>query len=50
MQIDKNRIELTKLNAGDNNSGKYKVKTIFDSAVYIKKLAVYLSKFYYLVS
>lgn len=48
-QVDENENGM-KLNA-DNNNKKYKVKTIWDSAIYTKKLAKdYLSEFYYLVS
>ena len=46
-QVDENA---TKLDAGDNNSGKYKMKSICNSAVYAKvsKLG-HLSGLYYLV-
>ena len=44
--MDKNA---TKLDADDNESGKYKVKAICNSAVYTRKSADYLSGLYYLV-
>ena len=45
--IDENMI---KLDAGNKNSKEYKVKTIWDSAVYAKKLkSSQLPGFYYLV-
>lgn len=48
MQVDKNNV--TKLDA-DNSSGKYKVKTIQDSTVYIKESeSGHLLEFYYQVS
>ena len=38
-------------NAGNDNSGKYKVEAIWDSAVYARKLELgHLSSLYYLVS
>lgn len=40
---------VTNLDAGNNNSGKYKVEAISNSAVYIKKSADDLSELYYLV-
>ena len=47
-QIDKN--DIIKLDIDNNNSRKYKVKAIYNSAVYIKKLAGHLLGLYYLVS
>ena len=41
---------VTKLDAGDDKSGEYKVDAICNSAVYVRKPADYLPKFYYLVS
>ena len=47
--MDENNI--TKLDAGDNERSKYKVKAIQDSAVYSKESKLgYLPEFYYLVS
>lgn len=45
--IDKNNA--TELDASQNEIRKYKVGPIWDSTVYIKKLADYLSKVYYLI-
>ena len=39
----------TELNTG-KDSGKYEVEAIYNSAVYAKKSASYLSRLYYLVS
>ena len=49
-QIDKNATKLGILDNGNKNSGEYKVKTICNSTIYIKKLADYLARLYYLVS
>ena len=50
-QVDKNVIELAKLDPNDNKSDEYKMKAIYNNAVYIKKSkSGYLSKLYYLVS
>ena len=46
-QIDKNNV--TKLDAGGNKDGKYKVESIYNSAVYAKESADHLSRLYYLV-
>ena len=46
-QVDKN--DAIKLDAHDNESGEYKIKAIFDSAVYIKKSTGHLPGLYYLV-
>lgn len=35
--------------AGENKSRKYKIKVIYNSIVYTKKLAGYLPKLYYLI-
>ena len=44
-RVDK---DITKLNAGNNKGGEYKVKAIYDSAVYARKSeSGYLSGFYY---
>ena len=41
----------TKFDAGNNNSGEYKVKVIWDSVIYIRKsISSHLPGFYYLVS
>ena len=41
---------ITKLNAGYNNSGKYKVKAIYDSVVFARESkSGHLLRFYYLV-
>ena len=47
-QVDKNKTKLAELNVS-NNSDKYKLKTIFDIAIYIKKSTNYLPKLYYLI-
>ena len=47
-QIDKN---VTKLDANNNNSGKYKIEAIWNSVVYAKKSkSSHLPGLYYLVS
>ena len=47
-QIDEN--DMAKLDANNNEGGKYKVKAIWDSAVYAKELELnYLLRLYYLV-
>ena len=47
-RVDKNNV--TELDAGNNKGGKYKVKAIWDSAVYVKKSeSSYLPGLYYLV-
>lgn len=49
LQIDEN-VRKIKFGVSNNNNEKYKVKTIKNSAVYIKELELnYLPKFYYLV-
>ena len=49
-QIDENVTELAELNVG-NNSGKYKLEAICNSAAYAKEVkSSYLLKLYYLVS
>ena len=46
--MDENNIK--KLDAANNNSRKYKIKAIYNSAVYAKKLkSGYLLRLYYLV-
>ena len=45
--MDENNV--TKFDVGDNDSGKYKLKAICNSTIYIKKLADYLPELYYLV-
>ena len=41
----------TKLDTGDNNSGEYELKAIWDSAVYTRESeSGHLSSLYYLVS
>lgn len=46
-QIDENAI---KLDAGNNNNKEYKVKVIWDNAIYIRELELSdLLYFYYLV-
>ena len=47
-RVDENNA--TKLDAGSNEGGKYKVKAIYNSAVYIKKSSGHLPGLYYLVS
>ena len=37
------------LDINNNNSKKYKVETIYNNAIYIKKLINYLLELYYLV-
>ena len=47
-QVDENGMEL---DAGENDSGEYKVEAICDSAVYTRKLeSDHLLELYYLVS
>ena len=46
-QVNKNNI--TKLDAGNNEGNKYKMKAICNSAVYIKESTGYLLRLYYLV-
>ena len=41
--------ELAKLNTGNNESSIYKLKLIYNSAIYIKKSVDYLLGLYYLV-
>ena len=45
-QVDNNT---TKLEIGNDKSGKYKVRAICDSAVYARKLEGYLLGLYYLI-
>ena len=47
-RVDKN--DATKLDAGDNKNGKYKIEAICDNAVYVRESAYYLPRLYYLVS
>ena len=48
-RVDENNA--TKLNAGRNKGGEYKVEAIYDSAVYARELeSGYLPRLYYLVS
>ena len=49
--IRKKRVDnnITELNAVDDKN-EYEIKAICDSTVYIKELANYLSRFYYLIS
>ena len=47
MQVDENHI--TKLDAGNNESGDYKLVAICDSTVYAKESTGYLLGLYYLV-
>ena len=47
-QVDKNAIELAKLDVGNNENNKYKVKAICNSAIYARELAGHLLEFYYL--
>ena len=47
--IDKNVMELAKLNANENEGNNDKIETICYNAVYIKKSTDYLSRLYYLV-
>lgn len=47
-QVVKNNI--TELNAGDNKGGEYKVKAIYDSAIYVNESAGHFPGLYYLVS
>ena len=42
--------DATKLNAGNNKGGEYKVEAICDSAIYAKKAASYLPGLYYLIA
>ena len=44
--VDKNAI---KLDAGNNNNGKYKIKTICNNTAYKKDLMGYLLRFYFLI-
>ena len=47
-QVNKNNV--TKFNTGNNKSGKYKVKAIWDNAVYRKESKLgYFSKLLYLI-
>ena len=39
----------TELNNGNDDSSKYKVKTIWDNAVYVRKSEDHLPRLYYLV-
>ena len=46
-----NKNNATKLNAGDNKSGKYELKAIWGSAVYVKESKLgHLSRLYYLIT
>ena len=47
-RVDKN--DASELDAGDNESEKYKVKAIWDSVVYARKSTSYLPRLHYLVS
>ena len=48
----KRRVEedVTKLDAGDNEGGEYKVEAIYNSTVYARELADHLPGLYYLIS
>ena len=47
-RVDKN---VTELDAGNNDSGEYKIEVIWDSAVYARELeSGYLPGLYYLIS
>ena len=49
-RVDK-EVKQIEFDAGNNNSGEYKVKAIWDSAVYSRESkSGHLSGFYYLVS
>ena len=49
-QVDKNATKLVELDAGNNDSGEWKIEAICNSAVYTRESADHLPKFYYLVS
>ena len=49
-RVDENATELTKLDAGGDDSGEYEVEAIRDSAVYARESAGHLPGLYYLVS
>ena len=46
-RVDKNNA--AELDAGDNDSGKYKVEAIHSNAVYARESAGHLPRLYYLV-
>ena len=46
-RVDKNNV--TKLDVGNNKSGKYKMKTIYNNAVNTRESPSYLSRLYYLI-
>ena len=41
---------MTELDVGDNEGGKYKVQAICDNAVYARESAGHLLRLYYLIS
>ena len=47
-RVDEN--DATKLDAGDNESGEYKMEAIYNSAVHVKESVGHLSGLYYLIS
>ena len=44
-----NKKNAMKLNTNDDDSSEYKIKAIYNSTVYAKKLASHLLRLYYLV-
>ena len=48
-RIDKNVMELAKLDTGNNKNSKYQIEAICNSAIYTKKSTGHIPRLYYLV-